>query len=267
MTRLVNGHVRYGSTYGLATLYGPLALTLALTCLACAATRRIRNGNWRLSAHAFVGCYIVAAMVRLGLHAWRLGGTGLKWAVLAGLWTVLLGFGLLALLSVGRALLGRLPRVQRGHKATRRSQRAWAAASVVLLLGLAGSFEGPVPRWPAEPANAAYSLRSSANDLAAFLLELANPQHLDRGLAAELRRPQVSVSENCAHGLGMGLCHGSTSGYIWHGGDNTDFHSIMAISADVDAGVVVLTNGQRGALVAREVASLALGEPSDWRFR
>ncbi|UCH61310.1 MAG: serine hydrolase, partial [Anaerolineales bacterium] len=135
----------------------------------------------------------------------------------------------------------------------------WSFTSVLALLLLTNWLSGPLPRTPAGFSCAAYSLRSSAPDLAKFLLELASPQHLDPGLMKEMTTIQVTVEEDEFWGLGVGLWHGPRGTALWHGGDNTDFHALMLVLAEQRNGVVVLTNGQKGGPLVNEVARQAVG--------
>jgi CubicO group peptidase (beta-lactamase class C family) len=104
----------------------------------------------------------------------------------------------------------------------------------------------PVPKGPAVPPNAAYSLRATAGDLARFLIELGNPQSAPADLVDQMRTPQICVNDHNSWGLGIGIQHSSQGDSLWHGGDNRDFHSLMVIYPDQGLGVVVLTNGEGG---------------------
>jgi hypothetical protein len=105
-------------------------------------------------------------------------------------------------------------------------------------------------------------LRTTAPDLAKFLLELASPQHLDPALMAEMTSPQVQVENDQSWGLGMAILHSSQGDLLWHDGNNPDFHAWMGIDQRQMDGVVVLTNGQNGAPLASEIASYALDKLS-----
>jgi len=140
----------------------------------------------------------------------------------------------------------------------------WITISALALLGLTAALTGPVPRGLPAPANAAYSLRATASDLARFLIELSAPRFLTGDLAIQMGRPQVAVNADNSWGLGVGIQHSRAGDAVWHGGDNPDFHSMMVIYPERGIGVVVLTNGHRGHAVAYDVAQRALGGKAEW---
>jgi hypothetical protein len=101
-------------------------------------------------------------------------------------------------------------------------------------------------------------LRTTAPDLAKFLLELTSPQHLDPALMAEMTSPQVQSAENESWGLGIGIRPGSQGDVLWHDGNNPDFHALMLINQEQRNGVVILTNGEHGAPLVNEIADHAM---------
>jgi hypothetical protein len=105
-------------------------------------------------------------------------------------------------------------------------------------------------------------LRTTAPDLAKFLLELTSPQHLDPALMAEMTSPQVEIEDDQSWGLGIGIQHNPQGNLLWHDGNNPDVHAWMGIDQGQMDGVVVLTNGQNGAPLASEIASYALDKLS-----
>ena len=118
----------------------------------------------------------------------------------------------------------------------------------------------PVPKWPAVQANAAGSLRATAGDMATFLIELSDPQHLSSELAAQLQTPQVRLSGDLSWGLGAGIQHSPHGDALWQWGQHIDFQSVMVIYPEFGFGVVVLTNGDLlNPDVALKVAHRALG--------
>jgi CubicO group peptidase (beta-lactamase class C family) len=100
--------------------------------------------------------------------------------------------------------------------------------------------------------------------MAAFLIELANPQHLSADLAAELQKPQVRLAENLAWGLGPGIQTSQEGDALWQWGQHMDFQSVMIIYPQHGLGVVVLTNNDLlNPDVAIEIAHRALGGEID----
>jgi len=191
-----------------------------------------------------------------------LGPTGLfefAWLV-AGV-----GLGLVALVALavwaGWIAIRRLiPRRSRTRLALTLAWSGLVLAGLILAASRIANL--PVPRWPAAEAEAAGSARATAGDLALFLLELAEPQHLSAELAAELRTPQVQLSDRLAWGLGPGLLHSEQGQALWQWGQHVDFQSIAIIYPDLGFGVVVCTNNDLlNPDVALEIAHRALGGP------
>ena len=118
----------------------------------------------------------------------------------------------------------------------------------------------PMPFVPITQPNAANLLCSTALDLARFLAELMNPTIVNKKLVAQMLSPQQRVNEQLWWGLGIALYRTGESLCFWHWGDNMDFESYLLGCPDQKFGVVVMTNSTRGRLIAREVASKALGE-------
>jgi CubicO group peptidase (beta-lactamase class C family) len=118
----------------------------------------------------------------------------------------------------------------------------------------------PVPRWPAVVANGAGSIRATAGDMAAFLIELADPQYLDPATATQLRTPQARLSQELSWGLGAGIQHSQRGDALWQWGQHFDFQSVMIIYPEHGFGVVVCTNSDLvNADVALNIAHQALG--------
>src|SRR5260370_38382077 len=68
-------------------------------------------------------------------------------------------------------------------------------------------------------------------------------------------RPQVKVSEeySTSWALGWGIQHSGKRNFIMHGGDNKGFHSFAVGSVDGKSGYVMMTNGENGAQVLKNV--------------
>jgi CubicO group peptidase (beta-lactamase class C family) len=168
----------------------------------------------------------------------------------------------MALLFAGRKLIARL-----SGKWQRPQNRVallvlWSFISALALLLLTTALSGPVPRLPAGSPNAYASLRTTAADLAKFLLELTSPQHLDPALMAEMTSPQVQIEEDQSWGLGIGIQHNSQGNLLWHHGNNVDFHALMVIDQEQRNGVVVLANSQYSVPLVSEIVNCAMDEMS-----
>lgn len=261
---LANGHMAYRPL--LLILAVPFAIVLVGTSLVGVVIGRIRKGRWSFSWHMLVAYSIIAAVLVLLAAALLLGSGVLKFVVLAALCVVLFGIALAVLAFAGRQIIRRLP----GLQGKKRSQDAltilWITISVFVLLGLAGLVSGPVPKEPGTPPNAAYSLRATAPDLAALLIEISDPQLLDPDLGAQMCIPQARVNTDNSWGLGIGIQHSPSGDSLWHTGNNPDFNSLMVMYPDQGIGVVVLTNGEHGMPVAYDVAQRALGGKAEWGF-
>jgi hypothetical protein len=131
------------------------------------------------------------------------------------------------------------------------------------LLLLTSTLSGPIPRSPAGIPSAAYSLRTTAPDLAKFLIELTSPQHLDPALMAEMTSAQVQSEKEQSWGLGIGINHTPQGNVLFHSGNNPDFHGLMAINQEQKNGVIVLTNGENGSGLASEIVDYALDKLSE----
>jgi len=102
-------------------------------------------------------------------------------------------------------------------------------------------------------------MRTSAPDLAAFLVELADPQHLSEEMAVQIRTPQMPAGRDMSWGLGPGIQHDAHGDALWQNGQTFGFRSVMVIYPEHGIGVVVLTNSDHGFPVVFDVAQRALG--------
>jgi CubicO group peptidase (beta-lactamase class C family) len=131
---------------------------------------------------------------------------------------------------------------------------------VALALGASRVTNLPVPRPSRVEADAASSLRATAGDMATFLIELSNPQHLSPEMAAQLRTSQVKLTSDMSWGLGPGIQHSRQGDALWQWGQHLHFQSVMIIYPDRRFGVVVCANNdQFNPDVAIEIAGRALG--------
>jgi hypothetical protein len=260
MPRLAYGHINYGLF--VPQLVPVLAVMFTLTLLAWLIIQRIRLGRIALSGKMLWISYMIAASLTLAIAMYFVVGEVNKWATLTALWLILCGGGMTLLLSTGRKLIARLPGIWQKPKNRAAVLVIWSFGSALALLLLANALNGPVPRLPAGSPNAYVSLRTTAPDLAKFLLELTSPQHLDPALMAEMTSPQVQSENSQSWGLGIGIQHNSQGNVLFHSGNNADFHALMVIDQEQRNGVVVLTNGENGAPLVNEIANYALEEIS-----
>ncbi len=221
---------------------------------------RIRKGQWKLTRRvvmiiltvafvlALLPPFVLLGMVSLSEFAWLIAFCGLALTAT---------FALLFL--AGRIIIVRLS-----------PQRPWQQRiltvmwSVLILAGLVfltiNLTNVPVPRWTGVKAEAAGSMRATVGDMAAFLIEVSDPQHLSSEMAKQLQTPQIRLSNDLSWGLGPGIQHSTQGDALWQWGQHIDFQSIMMIYPEQRFGVVVCTNNDLlNPDVALEIAHRALG--------
>jgi CubicO group peptidase (beta-lactamase class C family) len=140
----------------------------------------------------------------------------------------------------------------------------WGMASLLLLFMLLRNFPTPLPNWFQPRGNAASSLRATASDLARFLIELMDTEHLSRDMMAQMQTPQVKANEHVSWGLGIGIQHSTHGESLWHWGSNPGSKSIMVIYPAQRTGIVVLCNSSEGSDLIFEIAKRALGGKAYW---
>jgi CubicO group peptidase (beta-lactamase class C family) len=244
----------------------PFAVAFVVLVLAGSVSRRIRSGRWSVSSRHLATCAVLALVAVLAAGALLLGRGGFRYVVLGVL--CLLGFGLVTggLAYAGRCLIRRCPAF-RGRTARQNAATViWLAVTAPVAFVAIGGVVGPVPNRPGMSANAAFSLHTTAPDLAALLIEIGDPHVLDPALGALMRAPQVQVNADNSWGLGIGVQHSLAGDSLWHTGDNPDVKDLMVMYPEHGLGVVVLTNGEGGMPVAYDVARRALGGKSAWRI-
>jgi hypothetical protein len=228
------------------------------------ANRRFREGRWSYSWRMFgAGSTIAIALVPLA-GVLLLGRSALKFAILATLCLAIVGIALAGIGLAGRRTAHRLPVLQRDPGLQTGFTVFVITIGAFASLWVAGRVNGPVPSDPAPQPNAAFSLRSTAPDLAALLIELCEPELLDPALAMEMRAAQVPINTESSWGLGVGIQHGAAGDSMWHTGDNPDFNNLLVIYPEQGLGAVVLTNGEGGMPVAYDVVQRALGGEAKW---
>ncbi len=138
-------------------------------------------------------------------------------------------------------------------------------------------------------ANAAYSLHTTAEDFARFVIKLLSSSASDTGphTLDDMLQPQVAVNdlapwhkdwptgavetrEDVFWGLGWGLQRAGKQESFWHWGDNGDFTSFAVASREFRTGVVLMSNSPNGRLIWRDATRCAVGgeHPAlDWLDR
>jgi CubicO group peptidase (beta-lactamase class C family) len=257
--RMANGHMTY--SFPLLSFMVPFTLIFVVILVSSVAIRRFRVGTWRpLKSHLAGSCLLAALLVLLLVYL-TLGRALPNIALLVVLCAVVSGFALVGASYIGRRLISRMVE---GPKLRGCLCVLWLATCAVAILWFAGNVAGPVPKRPSPPPSAVGSLRTSAPDLAVFLIELAAPRVLNESLVTELRKPQISINDDFSWGLGIGIQHGPDGDALWQNGMTFGFRSVMVIYPEHSWGVVVMTNSDQGLMTAYDVAARALGGKARW---
>jgi CubicO group peptidase (beta-lactamase class C family) len=257
MPRMANGHMDYRlPVLAFAVPCAIISIALGLVGLLIL---RFRSGRWQPTRKMVVGTLLLAGSLTL-LGLWLLLGRDLpNLVLLIAEVGVVLALVLAVMDLIGRSLFTRLPDALQGGRLQGLLRVTWAGLGFLVLLWLAGMITGPLPAALSPQPSAIGSLRTSATDLATFLIEVAEPQHLNAELAAQVRTPQVSAGRNMSWGLGPGIQHSEDGDALWQNGQTPGFRSLMVIYPEQKIGVVVLTNGDQGFPLACDVARRALG--------
>lgn len=129
----------------------------------------------------------------------------------------------------------------------------------------------PLPKEKPARANAAWSLHTTAGDLARFVGALLGPSNenvLRARAVEEMLQPHVPLHGALGWGLGWGLrqAPGGDETLFWQWGDNNGYKAFAAGSRSRAVGIVVLTNGNAGLAAAERLVPEvlpALREPFD----
>jgi CubicO group peptidase (beta-lactamase class C family) len=257
MPRMANGYMDYRLPL-LAFAIPFVVLSIALG-LVGSLILRFRSGRWQPTRKMVAGILLVAGILTL-LGFWLLLGRDLpNLVLLIGFAGIVFILALAVLDLTGRFFTTRKPGAMQGSKTQGLLRITWIGLGIFVLLWLAGMISGPLPAFLSPQPSAVGSLRTSAPDLATFLVEVANPQHLKADLAVQMRTPQVSAGSDMSWGLGLGIQHSEDGDALWQNGQTFGFRSLMVIYPEQEIGVVVLTNSDHGFPFACDVAQRALG--------
>ena len=119
-----------------------------------------------------------------------------------------------------------------------------------------------VNRNQGKDANAAASLRTTAEDYARFLIALLNGKGLKKKTFNEMFAPQVVVSEKSpqvAWGLGTGLETTDDGKYFWHWGDQGTTKAYFTADLRRKDAIVYFANGMNGLSFTTEILADAIG--------
>ncbi len=113
--------------------------------------------------------------------------------------------------------------------------------------------------------NIAYSLQTTANDYAKFLLAILNHKGLSAKTINLMLSSQVTVptndstDEQVSWGLGVGLQNTKDGMEFWHYGDNNTFKGYFTVSLSDKKGLVYFANGSNGLSITPELVDLFIG--------
>jgi CubicO group peptidase (beta-lactamase class C family) len=254
---MANGHMDYIlPVLAFAVPFGLIFVALGLIGLLIL---RIRSSTWRPTRKMVVGTSLVAGSLTLLVFVLLIGKDLPNLVLLIATVGIVFVLALAVMDRIGRFLFSRLPDALHGGKTQGLLRATWFGLSFIALLWLSGMITGPLPAVLSPKPSAVGSLRTSATDLATFLIEVADPQHLNAELAAQLRTSQVSAGRDMTWGLGPGIQHSEHGIALWQNGQTFGFRSLMVIYPEQQIGVVVLTNSDHGFPLACDIVQRALG--------
>ena len=105
------------------------------------------------------------------------------------------------------------------------------------------------------------ALLTTPADYATFLINVIDPRpadeyHLSRDGIAEMLRPHVKLEGGqfpASWALGWQIFHNKERDFLYHGGDNEGFHCGAVASVEGRSGFVVMTNGENGTALLRNL--------------
>jgi CubicO group peptidase (beta-lactamase class C family) len=264
MNDMANGHMRYVVPCA-AFLLPFVAITIVVGIITLILNRLIKR-SWRLTWQLKIGVSASAFLLTECLLYIFVGKPfpNLIWVtILCAL--IFFVFQFLSYLLIQGMMSFLAPLRQKNIlKAT--ITTFWMIISILAFLKIAGSFSGPVPKNNSDEVSAIGSLRSTAPDLAIFLIELSNPHYLQKGIACQIDSAQISIDQDFSWGLGVGIQHSVHGDAIWQNAITFAFRGIMITYPRAGYGVVVLTNSESGLPVVYDVAERALGGKARWKF-
>ncbi len=129
-----------------------------------------------------------------------------------------------------------------------------------IILSVFSSIEIPIGmQITNQAANAAYSMKSTNNDMGKFVMELIKEYNEGNQFIKEMNDEQISIDDHNGWGLGFGISYTNDEKIAWHTGINFGMQSLVAINFEKKAGVVVMTNSDKGLKFAKDVSNEKLG--------
>jgi hypothetical protein len=264
MILMANGHMRY--LFILMAFLVPFISIIIIIGIIILILNRIIKGNWRLSSLLRIAIGVFVFIVTELLLYIFIGKAfpNLIWINIL-LFMIFFLFLLLSYMFVRRLISNmKLFRQKKFLKTT--ITILGMIISLYIFFKITSSLSGPVPKNNSSEVSAIGSLRSTAPDLATFLIELANPRYLSQGIAFQIDSTQVKINQDFSWGLGVGIQHTIHGDAIWQNAITLAFRGVMVMYPREAHGVVVLTNSDSGLPVAYNIAEKALGGEAKWKF-
>ena len=117
---------------------------------------------------------------------------------------------------------------------------------------------------PSSP-NAAYSLHTTSEDYAKFLVELMQPHLIRKESISQMTSQQIlmnSEDPSLGWGLGLGINTTATDRYFWHWGDNGVFRAFFIFSPKQEKGFVYFTNSENGLSIVNRMIKMVFEDPA-----
>ena len=216
MNNMSNGHLRYA--FPLMAIILPFLLIVMAAGIIVLIVTRIINKSWKLSRRRKMGVVVVAFILTELLIYFIIGKPfpNLVWiSFICGI--IFIASMLLSYLVVRKLLL---KSSVFGQKKVFKAAvtTIWMIVSLLVLLKISEFIQSSIPKNNSSEASAIGSLRSTAPDLAAFLIELANPKYLSEDIATHVDSAQVTINQDFSWGLGIGIQHSDNGDALWQNG-------------------------------------------------
>lgn len=155
---------------------------------------------------------------------------------------------------------------------TRKGKRISYAAflsyiALAAVLGIALPVTLPVgPQLIDREENAAYTLKTTSGDMAAFLDTLLSLSHEEGDVKHAIFDSQIEIDSMSGWGLGLAIDQFNGANVYWHSGINPGMQSLFVINPQSDQAIVIMTNSDNGLSFARDIVRYQMGIDADWEI-
>ncbi|MBD3340373.1 MAG: serine hydrolase [Candidatus Lokiarchaeota archaeon] len=263
ITQMANGHMRY--VLLLLSFLIPFCSIFFVIIMITKIVYRIIVGAWKFPKVLFISIAVISFVLTLIL-LFSIMGTAFPNLV----WMSYICFLIfIIVMSISYFAINFLLRYFNLSKQKRKLRVAISTILMIIVfiffVKLTSVINGPVFKNHSNLMSSNGSLRSTAPDLATFLIEFANPCYLSENIAVQIDSAQISINNDFSWGLGIGIQHSPNGNALWQNGISFAYRSVMVIYPKMGHGVVVLTNSESGLQVAYDVAERALGGKAQWK--